>query len=85
MDLKFLSGIDRPRVKGVEGNDLVKPRVISNKLAETPTSGVHRFSTQLFMQWAQMISHDINKTPTSDCILAIKFSSYKNTYRNAIF
>lgn len=55
-------GISKPRIKGVTGDLLPNPRVIST-LIHPDISNLHNRYTLMTMQFAQILDHDLTMTP----------------------
>ena len=62
----YTTGFDSPRTMGKAGNDLPLARSISNALGALPPRTQSSTTTQIFMSFAQFISHEINKIPVAN-------------------
>lgn len=59
---KYGDGIGSPRTKSVDGSPLPSPRLISTRM-HPDTSRPHVRYSLMFMQFAQLLDHDLTHTP----------------------
>lgn len=71
--MNYVAGVGSPRALSVNGNPLPSPRLISVNV-HPDTSRPHVRYSLMFMQYAQLLDHDLTHTPVNKGLSSSKIT-----------